>query len=180
MTMMTPEAKKKIEEMQRQLFLNQELDIAAEIIRGGLSLLQVSRMFNQRYFPTLILLANGLERLLKIVLVLHTRNDESRWLSQKEHKAVGHDLKGLNLKVFERCFTAEHLKRPITHPDKEFLDSDLLLKEILDIMSAFATKGRYAYLDGTADPTLGYDPDSAENGPSIKNINISAVVSPLS
>jgi hypothetical protein len=147
-------------EQQRMLSLGHELDTSMELLEAGLGILQHSRMYNARRAIFLQLLSGGIERLLKIILILRSRAVNQRPLTTKELKGLGHNINELHSQVIQQCFTDEYLGRPIAQWDLDFMNNDPMLTEALDILSDFGMFGRYAYMDATSDPAkLGNAPD---------------------
>jgi hypothetical protein len=155
--MTNPQAQARIDATRRNLNLIQELDIAIEWLGSGLAILQQSRLFRPRRFTILLLFANGLERLMKVILSLHAFETRGMYLSQQELKSLGHKLTYLRDRVVRLCFTPTYLQRPIAQEDLNFLQHDETCQTLLNILSEFATYKRYAYLDGTNDPNAAFD-----------------------
>ncbi len=76
----------------RRLYLMEELDVSVATIETGLAELQRSRPYRTRHFVFLLLLATGVERLMKIVLHLRTLETTGAFLSRDAMiKRYGHD-----------------------------------------------------------------------------------------
>jgi hypothetical protein len=147
---------------QRQfLYVDQELTMATSAIESGLAILQHNHLYRRNEFPFMLLLSNGIERLLKIVQHLAVFNAEGRY------RAVGktHRLDDLCAWVLTNCFTADYLTLPDMQADREYLASDPMLSATLAVLSSFAdVKGdRYIYMDAIVNPNI---PGAADRWPS--------------
>lgn len=138
-------------ELFRRLYLLQEIDVSISVIESGLAILQESQG-NRRHFAFMILLSAGLERLMKIVISLQAFKISGRFLSNSDLRNFSHKLSDLRSRVIRECFTAHYFSNPIAQEDLDFLTSDKLLSEILDVLSDFALKDRYIYLNGIDEP----------------------------
>ena len=141
------------EAIQRNIYFGQELDNTIKLIKSGLVFLQRNKLYKQNQFVYLLLLSNGLERLFKIVLYLHVLDTESRHLSISDFKRIGHDLESLINEIKSRCFTQPYIQKPFAADDLEFLENDNDFLRMLHILSEFARKDRYIYMDGISDPS---------------------------
>lgn len=146
------------EERIRILGVTRELDIALSLITTGLGFIQRGHQDEIERFRFLLLITSGLERLMKIILVLQIQQSEDRFLSKTELKKIGHNLQELCSSVVERCFTPRYLQRPMAVGDKQFLQHDPLLQKMLLLLSDFAQEDRYAYLNAIANPERTLNP----------------------
>lgn len=137
-----------------------EIDVSISAIESGLAILQESQG-SRRYFAFMILLSAGLERLMKIVISLHTFKVSGRFLSNSDLKKLSHKLGDLRTRVISECFTAQYLSKSVAQEDLDFLTKDKLLGEMLDVLSDFAQRDRYIYLNGIDEPEkVGQTPES--------------------
>jgi hypothetical protein len=134
--------------------LIQELDVAMQLIETGLAILQRSRLYRAKYFAFLLLLTSGLERLMKIILILRVLHTEKRYLTKNELRVLGHDLLNLRQQVLDSCFTSDYCRRQLAQQDRTFIERDSTLAQLFDVLSDFARKDRYAYMDGVAEPII--------------------------
>ena len=139
-------------ERQRAVGLVQEAEIALELIETGLAILQRSKQYHTRHFSFLLLLSSGLERLMKVMLILRAEATDQPYLSQDDLKSLGHDLKKLRTHVSEKCFTSEYLQQPHAQRDQDFLTGDETLDKMFTVLSDFARQERYAYLNVIVEP----------------------------
>lgn len=135
----------------QHLSLIQELEIAVELLKTGLALLQRSRLYRSPRFAYMTLLANGLERLMKVILILEKLHTAQQFLTKDELKHLRHDLNTLLQTVETLCFTSTYLQRPVAMADQQFLQ-DAVVQQLIALLGNFGQQGRYAYMDATADP----------------------------
>ena len=102
---------------------------------------------NDFYDLPFLLLASGLERLCKCILIVDRLHQNESFPSVKQMKEYGHALDGLIEEVKLRSFVEEYLERPIAREDLDFLSSDRMLAQIVEYLSDFAQSGRYYDLD---------------------------------
>jgi len=142
------------------LCLTEELETAFNLIELGFGELQEIRMDNDFYHLPHLLLASGLERLMKcyICLVYEARN--GYFPNKKFLQSLGHDLLRLKETITDDYYATNGI--PILCEDFEFLTTDDLLERIIHILSEFGQKARYYNLDVVSGaPTPPIDPRSA-------------------
>ncbi len=134
------------------LYVDKEFLTAISTIETGMAILQNNRLGRRNEFPFMTLLANGIERLLKIVQHLAVFHVGGRYLSV----AKTHNLDTLRRWMLDNCFTPAYLQEPNMHADREYLANDPVLLEMFAVLSDFAdAKGdRYLYMDAIVDPHL--------------------------
>ena len=121
------------------LALDEELRDSVRLIQFGLGALQGTGGDNDFYHLPTLLLASGMERLMKVVL----------WLDNPRPGAFpkAHRLAPLVEKVLERCFTASYSKKvPAATTDREHLESPQTRK-MLDLLGEFGDAARYYNLN---------------------------------
>lgn len=137
----------------RRLYLMQELDVSVETIEAGLAELWDSRPYQARHFVFLLLLATGMERLLKLVLHLRALETTGAFLSRTDmRRNYGHNLVELCDAVVSECFTPNYTTLQAARRDREFLDANPTFRETLTLLSDFAMADRYVYMNGISDP----------------------------
>ena len=136
-------------EFDNRLFrLGEELHTSIRLIEKGLAELQAIDEVNDFYYPPLLLLSTGLERLMKCILCFRAKAATGSLPTRKTIKAYGHDLEKLRDEVVKRCFDeAYRTSRPVANTDAAFLASDLRLRDLLTALSRFAESSRYYNLD---------------------------------
>ena len=138
-------------------YLIQELEQSILVIEHGLAILQRNRVDRPKHFVFLTLLSSGFERLMKIILCLHNIETHGRFLSESEFKVFGHDLVKLLQSVIDKCFTDNYLKKPVAAKDLYFIKNEEVLKEMLKVLSDFAKRDRYIFMDGISKPATNHE-----------------------
>ncbi len=140
------------EERLSRIHLIEELDLSVSVIKHGLAILQRSSAAQTRYFLFMLTLSTGIERLMKVLLCLHSLDSQGSFRSEQELKSFRHNLVRLKDEVVDKCFNAESLRRPAVREDLDFIQNDALMNEVLETLSDFAMRDRYIYMDGINDP----------------------------
>ena len=131
---------------------------AMEMLSSGLTALQETER-EPDLDSILQQLAMGFERFLKVTLMEVTRNTTGRRPEWKEIKAHSHSLLAvLNALTAEAQEVTEYTERPACQADLSFLESDIAVRQLLDVLGDFGGGGRYSQIDGLLKGTL--DPDS--------------------
>lgn len=138
----------------RQINLILELDQAIECIEAGLERLGKTAL--RADSPTLFLLANGVERYLKVAVHVLHHHQKGEFASKKTMKGYGHEILSLQGHVFtlESPRTTEKCRE-----DRSFVEEDPLSKALLETLHAFAINERYFLLDGVSGEPV--DPDKS-------------------
>ncbi len=136
----------------KKISLIQELDLAVETVKSGLSLVQSIQPYRTPVFLIFLVLSTGLERIMKIVLGMRLLTDEGRFLSRDELQRYGHNLRKLAEAVLDRCFNGEATTPPIRRDDYLYIRNDELLNTLLCQLSEFAVRDRYVYMNGIVEP----------------------------
>ncbi len=145
------------------MYLDQELEVAVNAIESGFAILQGGNIYRRNEFAFLLLLTTGLERVMKVILHLNSQHTRGTFLSGDEVRRLSHDLVALRDEVILRSYTVEYLRRPVAVEDQEFMRDDFLFGRLLAVLSDFARRDRYIYLDSIANPNL---PDAEDRWPS--------------
>lgn len=138
---MHPHALQKIHE-------NEEMRTAMGLLELGTYELKNIGGGNDFYHLPLLLLSNGLERLMKVILCIdyyqeHGDYPDSNYLKNK----LGHKLTNLLGKILPLFEKANYLQIPVAKEDGEFLKNDNTIKLILEALENYASGGRYHDLD---------------------------------
>lgn len=144
--------------VRQKMALLQEAEIAIYSIQAGLVALQKNRPYAPKpyYFTWLLLLATGLERLMKIVICLHEFETVGAFPSRQYlARRIGHNLLRLRDEVIQRCYTSTYLMRPFAQEDHKFVETDPLLNQLLGLLDDFARDDRYIFMNGIVEPTIG-------------------------
>jgi len=144
--------------IRQKIALLQEAEIAIYSIEAGLASLQKNRPYAPKpyYFAWLLLLATGLERLMKIVICLHEFETVGTFPSRQYlARTIGHHLLRLRDEVVRRCFSATYLNGQFGQEDLDFITMDSLLNQLLSLLDDFARDDRYLFMNGIVDPVIG-------------------------
>jgi len=132
------------------IYLIQELDIAISTIESGFSILRKAKPLKTNYFLLFLVFSTGLERILKVLLCLHYYSQNEKYPTEKIMKGYGHNIHELHKSVIDLSYTDESMKKEIIKDDFTFMSTNLLLQKFILSHSEFATKNRYAYLNGVS------------------------------
>ena len=150
-------AKTQLTSVMRRISIVFELDNAIECIRAALERIAQGRYVLRADPPVLFLLANGLERYLKVsVHLLYYPNGFQPGL-----KSLGHSP----LKAEAEIFRSESPNARVTlrgKEDLEFAQTDPLLRALLECIDAFAVTERYFLLDGAGGELVDVERDPRE------------------
>ncbi|WP_324027380.1 hypothetical protein [Aeromonas caviae] len=114
-------------------FVN-EVDFSRQLLGIGLTSLRKAN-FSERgtYFQALSSISLGLERLMKLCLILDDHNKTGEYTSQKDLKKYGHDLTSLFKLIHQRANVEINLR-----------DANL---KALKLLTTFAKSSRYSNID---------------------------------
>lgn len=123
-----------------------EAEIAVRLIDEGLRSLRRVDGYNDSYHPPLQLLAQGFERLLKLILILGAI--EQGEPPETKRTVVAHDLVRLTERVVILMEAVpEFNERPAIAADIEFLRTDEHLSSLIQVLGRFGGRGRYWIID---------------------------------
>jgi hypothetical protein len=134
-------------EILKKVSVSIELNVAIQFIRKGLCELQKIDGSNDFLYLPMLLLSNGLERMMKIILCLHCLDSKNTYMSKGEFMKLGHKLNSILKEVIDKCYDDDFKKRSAIQSDYEFMTTDKYLHQVLDILDSFATTERYYNLD---------------------------------
>ena len=146
------EARPTHEDRLRRLHLGEEMDLAVSAVRSGLALLQMGRPHERQHFLFLLVLSVGIERYLKVVLCIHEYDRTRTFPSPKALRKLSHDLERLTQELLRVGYETRTDLPPALQADRTFLTSDPLLRNVLSVLSDFATRDRYLFMDGMHEP----------------------------
>ena len=89
---------------------------------------------------------------MKILINLQSLDAEERFLTEGELRQFGHNLIELRNAIVERCYDEDSGLTEIVQGDKDFLLNDPVFTQLLNLISDFALKDRYIYMNGISDP----------------------------
>ena len=138
-------------DQQRLVCIRDELDTSNKLIRTGFGSLQEIDMANDFYHLPHLLIASGLERLMKCYISLVYQGQTGAFPDQTFMKSLGHDLVCLHDKIRNKYYggaTRQLIKKELT-----YLETDSTLRDCIKILSLFGKFGRYYNLDVVAGST---------------------------
>jgi len=124
------------------LALDQEVRDSINLLQSGLGELQNISFENDFYFLPFLILSNGIERLLKIIICLNSWSLYGKFPITNDIKT--HDLVSLNEKVLSDCFSTSS---PALQDDYSFITSNNTFKKFLHYLSEFGRYSRFYNLD---------------------------------
>lgn len=128
----------------RNLALINELDISISLIKRGLGELQ--QKGSQDYHFLMLTLANGLERLMKVVICLQLKNAQGVYPTSYPWRN-NHNLNDLLEYIKKHCFSKSYLNKGVGQNDIYFLENDESLTKFIELLSKFGKSARYYNLD---------------------------------
>lgn len=133
-------------ENHRELALIQELETSVLLIKYGLRELQTVNGGKHFYHVPMLTLANGFERLMKVIICLSLSENQGCYPNEypwdKNKKVNGHDLEFLLSYITESCFSSG-----TPNADVDFLNNNERLKKFVRLLSNFGMSSRYYNLD---------------------------------
>jgi hypothetical protein len=133
---------------QEVILLMKETGLAATCIEQGLNALRKANFRNKKlYYQSFFLLGIGIERILKLIIIVKHIVVKNKLPENNELKEYGHNLNELFHKV-----TSE------LEPNENFLKQDELYFPILRFLSNFSNGSRYYNLDTLSGKNSGTDP----------------------
>ncbi|MDP9343002.1 MAG: hypothetical protein M3Q23_13130 [Actinomycetota bacterium] len=105
----------------------------------------------------MLLLASGLERLMKVVLCLAVLQDQGRFPNPSDIPAT-HDLVRLLDVVIATCFDDAYLERPAAQEDLAYIRDDERLRQVVRALAEFGDQARYYNLDVVTGRSLPFRP----------------------
>jgi hypothetical protein len=132
----------------QELALIQEAETSIFLIHEGLLALNRLSGANDFYHGPLALLAQGFERLMKVVICLSQLESQATLPTPREMKKYGHNLIALVTAIANLSEGTGYAdSRPAARLDTDFMTSDKQLRELLAVLTDFGEWGRYYNLD---------------------------------
>ncbi len=130
------------------ILLIKETSLASTSISQGLTALRKAN-FGQKglYYQAFFLLTIGIERILKLTIIVKSLVENDEFPDNKELKKYSHNLKDLFVHVSSSL-----------RPDENFLIQNELFLPILEFLSNYASNSRYYNLDTLSGKTHFIDP----------------------
>jgi hypothetical protein len=141
------------EKIKRRAALISGFEEGLTMVEIGLAIYQGSDLANRNHIAFFTLLSNGFEKLLKIILNLHSIDVNNRPLTESEQRKLGHKIVELKKEVLAKGFSQDYLKRDEAKEDFHFIQNDARLKEIFEILDEFANNERYFYFNILDNPS---------------------------
>lgn len=136
--------------IEQEFAIIQEVDTSIKLIQTGLGAVQKLGGGNDFYHLPILLLANGLERLMKSIICLHKLETEGNFKKAQEQwrgGAQGHDLNVLCDYIIDACFSSEYLELSAARQDHNYITSNELVSKVLKMLSEFGKDSRYFNLN---------------------------------
>lgn len=131
---------------EQRLGLIDEVLTARGFLRAGVEALEEIGSASPSYQLPLLLLAQGLERLMKVALALVQLQDAGALPTGREMREFGHDLTGLLDRCAAIASRPSYCVRPAASADADFLASDPDLRGLIEVIAAYGGGERYADL----------------------------------
>lgn len=184
------------EELLLAMMLDDEVAAANSLLRKSIDLLRHMRWLAQDEYVVTVLLAAGMERLLKLTLAFVRVDVEGSSWPTTELKSYGHRIVDLDSACRALIKTRTEAVSTLERVDElaRGLDRDLCIGAVLGIAQDFATGGRYFNLDHLGSPggprvsprqrwqrlvddlKAGLDQDAASTAPEIPDLGVVGVV----
>lgn len=137
--------------------LSAESTVAADqVIAGSAGLGKLDPLSVGSFYAAFFALSIGYERMAKIAIQVDSRLTTGAYKSSKEMRSIGHDLGAL----FDHVESIS-VRRGYDKVSRGSRPTDPIHIAILDLLTGFATRGRYDHLDSLGGP--GWNADTAEN-----------------
>lgn len=131
-----------------------EVETSVKLLKYGLREIQSLSGSNIFYYTALFMLASGLERFMKSIIILdyYEKNKKFPYRDIFKKGSAGHNLDVLLTQILNSCFDSDyHNNIPAAKQDFNFIHSNSELKRILNILSDFAESDRYYNLNVVLD-----------------------------
>lgn len=133
---------------EQEMALMQETQLAIFLVHQGLLSLRVRSLDDDYYRLPLVLVAQGFERLMKLVLVTGDLKHRRSLPTRNQIKSYLHDLVRLTEKVIELAESTGYAATAANErTDLEMLGNDPAFRELLAIMTDLSEGARYSNLD---------------------------------
>ena len=114
--------------------INSECNFANDILNSGVELIRKANFQDKGlYYQAFTCLSVGLERLMKLIIILDNYLQHNQLYTKNELKNIGHDISNL----YSKCINIGNNR----NIDKKYSDPDEIYKKIIDILSEFANLG---------------------------------------
>jgi hypothetical protein len=123
-----------------------EMKKTIKLLKAGLAEIQIISPAIDFYDPAFMLLSSGIERLLKLMLLLHFADNNSHYPKSNEiwSNGKGHDLVSLKQEVAKICIP---ISQPFASIDYDIITNDIFINRVCALLSNYAKGGRYFNID---------------------------------
>lgn len=139
-----------IDTVTRKQALIDELETSIKLIKSGLREIQAIDGENDFYHILLLTLANGFERLMKVIICLYMYERDGVFPTKYpwDKNRNGHNLVFLLNYVAENCFYQKYVEKlPVAKSDIDYIKNNPKLAKHVEILSGFGKAARYYNLD---------------------------------
>ena len=144
----------KTHEIEKTLAVVAEVEASFKFITEGLKSLKVQKSIIQNNHVPLQLLASGIERIIKILLLLKDKHLEGNFPKLQKtrerfrHYDNGHGIEKMLDELIEYSNSVDLMKRiPMVVEDMEYLEIDPNFRTFIKIITNFSIQQRYYYID---------------------------------
>jgi len=137
-----------IKNSKKELYFIEEVREDINNIKKGICELKKINSANVDYYTPSRLLADGLEKLMKCIIIIFAWYENNEEFPSERPYEKTHNLIHLKEKIIEKCKSIDYRSKfPAAESDMEFFENDMLLNEILNVLSDFGNQGRYYRLN---------------------------------
>lgn len=130
------------------ILLQKEAGLAATSIEQGMTVLRKAGLSQKWfYYQSFFLLSIGIERLLKLILIVKKVVETNSIMTNNDLKTYNHNIEGLFKTISKEL-----------RPNENFLNENKLYAPILSFLSNFASNSRYYNLDSLTGVSKSNDP----------------------
>lgn len=138
---------------EQEVALIQEVENSVLLVHEGFLALNSLSGANDFYHGPMQLLAQGFERLMKVVVCLWQLESRGALPQLSEIRKLGHDLVALADEITRLAKQSQYRdSRPALQDDIDFIAGNRRLRELLSALKDFGKWGRYSDLDTLLDP----------------------------
>lgn len=128
--------------------LAEEIRISSELISTGIKLIQEEHCYNEAIDVPLILLTNGLERLLKCIFCFYTLENTGKLPTIVTiRNDFNHNIAKPLEYIFNHCYSDDFTSKGTNQEDLHFFKTNPVFQGLVKVINDFALRDRYANLD---------------------------------
>lgn len=144
-------------ELIRKVAIFEEFETSIRLIRLGLGEIQNLNSDNDFYFLPFQLLQQGLERFMKMYILVWEYHQKGELPNKKFFRDLGHDIEGIMNYILSNHYF-ETMSIQILEDDKIYIQNDIELHCLLHILSEFGKMARYHNFEIIENNTHTFDP----------------------